>query len=473
MALADRVRTSLALRIYLVGLAQIAVVAAGFLLFVHLNRPPSRDEQEAREDALAARVVGLLADGGTTQRNVQRELERAEDEIGAVVAVVGPSGDVIASTMPRDAPRCHAPLRPPGPPLEPPPFEPGPLGRPPPRGGPMCRVAALPFPGGTYGTIEFRLTRRPAPAFPLGLPIVALVLVVVGVSSWLLGRSLARPLRKLSSAATALGGGDLAARVQLSRSDELGDVARAFDDMAERVTDLLRAEKELVANVSHELRTPLARIRVALDLAAEGDAETARESLADIRDDLDELERLVSDVLASARLDLGQPAGARGVPPLRREQVDLATLMTQAEARFRSAHPGRPLTVTLPDEALTLDGDPVLLRRVIDNLLENAHRYSQAPGDEVSLRARGGDAITIEVVDRGIGIAAEDLEQVFQPFFRVDKSRARATGGLGLGLPLVKRIVAAHGGTIALESTPAVGTRATVVLPLTGSHAGR
>src|SRR6185503_18950847 len=104
----------------------------------------------------------------------------------------------------------------------------------------------------------------------------------------------------VSSTARAFGAGKLDARTGVARSDEIGEVARAFDDMAARVSDLVRAEKELLANVSHELRTPLARVRVALDLAAEGDAEVARASLADIAGDLDELERLVADVLTAA-----------------------------------------------------------------------------------------------------------------------------------------------------------------------------
>src|SRR5262249_22481855 len=150
--------------------------------------------------------------------------------------------------------------------------------------------------------------------------------------------------------ARAFGGGDLRARVGEARRDELGDVARAFDEMADRVTDLLRAEKELLASVSHELRTPLARIRVALDLAAEGDAEEAREALADIAGDLDELERLISDVLTAARLDLGDGSSARGVPPLRREPIDVADLLAHAGSRFRAAHPERTLRVNVAED---------------------------------------------------------------------------------------------------------------------------
>src|SRR5262249_37352495 len=145
----------------------------------------------------------------------------------------------------------------------------------------------------------------PAPPPHFWFPIL-LVLVVVGITSWFTARSLARPLSELTQAASAFGSGQLTARATLDRSDEFGDLSRAFNEMAPRIASLLRAEKELIANVSHELRTPLARIQVALDLAAEGDAESARESLREIAEDLAELERIVNDVLAAARLSLNE-----------------------------------------------------------------------------------------------------------------------------------------------------------------------
>ena len=294
-----------------------------------------------------------------------------------------------------------------------------------------------------------------------------MVLVVVGVSSIALSRSLVRPLRRLSNAAHALGEGDLDARTGVERSDELGDVARSFDVMAERIGDLLRAERELVANVSHELRTPLARIRVALDIAAEGDVELARESLADIAEDVDDLERLVSDVLATARLDIAATAAAPGgIPPLKREAIDLAELVTAVLGRFEGNHPEREVQLEIDPDLPTLDGDPVLLRRVVANLLDNAHKYS-GPDDgaiEVTLSAEGAEVV-LTVTDHGIGIAPEDLPRVFEPFFRADKSRTRATGGHGIGLALTHRIVQAHEGHIGVQSTLGERTRVEVRLP--------
>ena len=124
--------------------------------------------------------------------------------------------------------------------------------------------------------------------------------------------------------------------------------------------------------------------------------------------------------------------------------------------------------MSVPDDLPPIDGDPVLLRRVVDNLLENAHKYTTLAAEPIELAAHesGGDVV-IDVIDKGIGIAAEDLPRVFRPFFRADKSRTRATGGLGLGLALSKRIVDAHGGRIELTSEPNKGTRARVSLPKT------
>jgi two-component system, OmpR family, sensor kinase len=478
----DRLRSHLAFRIYLVGLAQMAVVAMGFVAYARLTRPDF-EAREAKEDAFATAILLQLDD----QEALQGSLESAREDLGATVTVTDPAGRVLATTTPADAPPCVRPRPPRG--GEPPDARSSRGGRPPPGAmgrslddewpgmpgdgpdiqrpprfrGAMCRIAFLRFPGGDYGRVEFRPTRPPRPPSPFGPPVIVFVLVVVGITSFLLARSIARPLDKLSQAARALGEGDLEARAGVDRRDELGEVSRSFDEMAGRVSDLLRAEKELVANVSHELRTPLSRIRVALDIAVEGDAAAARDSLADIAGDLEELERLVDDILTAARLELGA-AASRGIPPLRRELLAAATLLDEAAERFRQIHPERTLETSWSAALPSLEGDPVLLRRVIDNLLDNARKYSETP---IALSARAEESeLVVEVVDRGIGIAPADLARVFEPFFRADRSRTRTTGGHGLGLALAARIVEAHGGHLTLASTPNEETRAVLRLPL-------
>ncbi|MFO0737970.1 MAG: HAMP domain-containing sensor histidine kinase [Labilithrix sp.] len=306
------------------------------------------------------------------------------------------------------------------------------------------------------------------PPAPPMVFVAAVILVVVGVGAFFTARSIAQPLAVLSETSRAFGKGNLEARTKSTRRDEFGDVARAFDDMADRLARLIVAERELLANVSHELRTPLARIRVALDIASEADPKSGAISLADIAQDLAELERIVEDVLASARLSLDTGASSGGKLPMRTQPGDVRALLDKSVALFQLAHPSRELEVKLPDSLGTMDADPVLLRRVIDNLLENAHKYTDKPERKITLTAKveGGKAI-VDVIDRGIGISEADQKRLFEPFFRVDRSRARSTGGLGLGLLLARRIVEAHGGTLTIASVLDEGTTATVTLPVT------
>jgi signal transduction histidine kinase len=275
------------------------------------------------------------------------------------------------------------------------------------------------------------------------------------------------PVRWARLAATRLGAGDLDARAALARNDELGEVGRAFDGMADRVVTLLRSEKALLAGVSHELRTPLARIRVALELAEEGDVATARASLADITVDLGELERLVDELITAARLELGQ--SVPGAPTLRPAWVQASALVATAAERFLSIHPRHRLDAAASDSSGRLRADPGLIGRVLNNLLDNAAKYSAPSAGWVRLAVDGtADEVIFTVEDHGAGIAPEDLPHVFTPFFRADPSRSRSTGGFGLGLSLARSIAEAHGGRLDLASELGAGTRAVLVLPRSG-----
>jgi signal transduction histidine kinase len=304
---------------------------------------------------------------------------------------------------------------------------------------------------------------------PRGFPVeraaafISAWLFVLALAAFPAARALARPMERLTEAARRLGQGDLSARAGLRRADEVGELSAAFDDMASRLQGLVRSERQLLADVSHELRTPLSRIRVALDLAAEGDVARARRYLEEIRIDLEELDRLLGDVLPAARLD---QAGGAGEVPLRLQQVRGREVLDQAVERFRRAHPGRVLRVEADGELPALVADPPMLRRVVDNLLDNAAKYSEAPAPIVLSAARDGDALRVAVRDEGIGVEPQDLPRLFTPFFRTDRSRARGTGGVGLGLALAKRIVEAHGGSIAVESRPGLGTTVEFRVPV-------
>jgi signal transduction histidine kinase len=189
--------------------------------------------------------------------------------------------------------------------------------------------------------------------------------------------------------------------------------------------------------------------------------------VADIEEDLEELERLLDDVMTAARLDLSRGTTGDALPPLRRKLVSARELLDAARARFEKRSPGRQLRVELAPGAPDIDADPTLLRRVLDNLLDNAAKFSE-PSSRIDLNARRDEphgSLAIEVTDQGIGIAPGDVERIFEPFFRADRSRTRSTGGVGLGLALSRRIVEAHGGTITAHSELEQGSRFRVLVP--------
>lgn len=293
-----------------------------------------------------------------------------------------------------------------------------------------------------------------------GLLILTGVLAALAIVSVPLARTLVAPLDRLRRTAEAFGAGDLSARTGLPRSGEVGQLAGAFDDMAARLEGLIRGQRELLANVSHELRTPLARIRFALEMAETGDEEEARRLLAEMGTDVTELERLVEDVLNSARLELGEGGGGL---VLRKEPLSAADLLSKAEERFRHRHGDRELCTQWGDLPAVM-GDATWLRRMVDNLLENAVRHG---ADPITLAAhQAASNLIVEVRDQGPGIPPEDLPHLFEPFFRSDRSRTRDTGGVGLGLTLVRRIATHHGGDVQVSSSPAEGTVFRVHLPV-------
>ena len=317
------------------------------------------------------------------------------------------------------------------------------------------------------------LIARGAQAKPPGWagPVITLVcgLLILVFGAVVTARWIVRPIDRLARAARALGRGDLAARSRLERTDEIGELGHRFDEMADRIENLMRSEKELFANVAHELRTPLARIGVALDLAGEGDAEAARASLAEIAVDVTELETIVDDILSAMRFEIASGKGAVAQLPLRRAHVTPDSIVAAAVERQRSRHRDRPIEVSIAGELPMLDVDPMFVRRVLDNLLENAHKYTPDADRPTTISARcEGTRVVFEVTDRGIGIGSEDLPRVFTAFFRGERSRSRQTGGVGLGLTLAKRIVEAHDGTIEAESVSGAGTTMRVVLPVAG-----
>ncbi|NTX64354.1 HAMP domain-containing histidine kinase [Myxococcus sp. CA051A] len=297
--------------------------------------------------------------------------------------------------------------------------------------------------------------------------VLALVLVVLAGLSVPLAWALASPLERLTKVVGEFGQGRLSARVRLKGRNEVAVLGHTFDTMAERTESLIRGQKELLANVSHELRTPLARLGVTLDLVEDGQPEELAARLPELRRDIGELQQLVDGVLQMARLDLEANQAGQPGPRLQRATLRLTEFLKDAAERFQKSAPECRLQLDVAENLPTLEADPVLVRRALHNLLDNARKYSE-PGSPVTLRAQvDAQAVHLDVEDRGIGISDEDLPKLTTPFFRTDRSRARETGGTGLGLTLVRRIVEAHGGTLSLQGVTEGGIRARLVLPLT------
>lgn len=314
-----------------------------------------------------------------------------------------------------------------------------------------------------YAVASILLSQHPSRKFVLALLLPSLL----AVGNLLLVRSIRRPLAKLSGAAEAFGAGDMRARAGLRRHDEVGDLARAFDRMADDVEAARKAERELLANVSHELRTPLARIRVVHELAAEKFPDVAQRYMTEIAEDLGELERLIDAVIQSARLDLGVDGG---LPSSTLDIVPFAIgeYVEEVARNFAEAHPDRSVAMEI-DHELSTRADRRMLRRAIGNVLTNADAYS-TPKRGIRVVVAKDETerfVEIRIEDEGPGIAIADLPHIGTPFFRTDRSRSRNTGGTGLGLSLSRRILEAHRGTIRIASTPATGTTVTLLLPLT------
>lgn len=284
-------------------------------------------------------------------------------------------------------------------------------------------------------------------------------LLVIGAVGWWVARSISRPVSAVQSAARRVANGDLRARVDAPMTqarDELGQLARDFDLMASRIETLVERQRSVLQDVSHEFRSPLARLSVALELARH-DAGTELPSLARADREIARLDRLIGEVLELSRME-------DQLPGLARSRLDLAALARAraAEAQPEIAARGLQLHLQLA-EGVAVDGSEVLLGRALDNLLSNAIKFS--PRDAplwLRLRKDGAHAL-IEVADSGPGVPAAELAALFRPFFR--GSNAPRAEGQGLGLAIVARVVAAHGGDCLAENRPEGGLRVTLRLP--------
>ncbi len=321
------------------------------------------------------------------------------------------------------------------------------------------------------------LTQRIKLALVIGSVLAAIL--TLAVSGPLLGR-----VGELSRATDRLRDGDLGVRVDASGGDELGRLGASFNAMAERLESSEAQRKQMVTDVAHELRTPLTNLVALLEAARDGVRPVDDELLAILQDEAGVLNRLVDDLRDLALADAGELTVAS-------EEVDVAAVARRAAAGFDPAH---AIVVDVPTEAVLARADERRLGQVLRNLIQNAVTHSSEPGSvkvvvQLSPRPRapreggGGEpnaagsapsdaahprgdrsSISILVEDRGPGIPPDQLDRIWERFYRIDPSRSRATGGMGLGLPVARRLVEAMGGEIRVASEPGRGSTFTVRL---------
>ena len=299
------------------------------------------------------------------------------------------------------------------------------------------------------------------------LLVTGLVLAAIGgLGFWVIRLSL-RPLDAIETTAAAIAAGDLTQRVELAdEQTEVGRLGLALNAMLTQIEIAFKASeaserklRRFVADASHELRTPLAAVRAYAELFTRGAAERPDDlarSMSGITREAERMSVLVDDLLLLARLDEGRP--------LEQEPVELADVVGEAVDAARAVEPNRPIEVTL--EPATVIGDRDRLRQIVDNLLSNirAHAGPDTPVQVTLSRANGTAEIT--VVDSGPGLTEEQASHVFERFYRADGSRARANGGVGLGLAIVAAVAQAHGGDVSAHSAPGEGATFSIALPL-------
>ncbi len=275
---------------------------------------------------------------------------------------------------------------------------------------------------------------------------IALFGVALALAAYPVARRLSRRVETLKQHVDRLGEGRLDIRAPVQGRDEIADLARSFNASADRIERLVDHKSQLLADTSHELRTPLTRIRMALELLRAG----PRPELLDRVDrDIEELDDLIGELLMASRIDAIDSQ-------LEHDEVDLLALAAEEAA-------GRD-EILIRGEAVRVAGDARLLRRLLRNLIENALRHGEPPVEvEVSHDPASGSA-RIRIADRGPGVALAERERIFEPFYRPE-GESNASGGVGLGLSLVRRIAEAHGGSVRCESADSGGSAFVVTLP--------
>lgn len=296
---------------------------------------------------------------------------------------------------------------------------------------------------------ELRHTRR-RPPHDNGVLLAMAALLTILLGCYLILRRMLRPVQDITHGVVKMGAGQLQTRVPIRANNDLGALASSINTMAADIEQMLDAKRQLLLGASHELRTPITRAKVAIQLMPES---ANRDRIAD---DLEEMSSLVTDILESERIKGGHSV-------LNRSEVDLPALLDSVMAELHDP----PLALDIQADLPRLQLDETRVRLLLRNLLSNALTHGAAQQQPtVTLRMRSATARQVEIVvrDFGPGIAAEHQQRITEPFYRADPSRARTTGGFGLGLHLCLLIAQAHGGELLIKSELQRGTVVTAIL---------
>ncbi len=297
----------------------------------------------------------------------------------------------------------------------------------------------------------------------VGAAVVAAVLLTS-----LLSRRILAPVEALTRVARRMEKGDLSQRVQVRSQDEIGQLAHAFNAMADGLAHIEELRRNMVSDIAHELRTPLANLRGYLEALSDGIVEPSPELLRSLHEESLLLSRLVDDLQELALADAGKLT-------LVRQPTALAAIVQQAVNGLlpQASAKGLGIRADLPEGLPAVDVDARRVGQVLRNLLENAVAYTPGGGEAIVTARAAEGAVEVSVRDTGEGIGAEHLPYIFERFYRADKSRARATGGAGLGLAIARQLVEAHGGRIWAESEVGKGSVFTFTLPIAEEEAPR
>lgn len=269
---------------------------------------------------------------------------------------------------------------------------------------------------------------------------------MITIAAYFIIHPLERKLNKMELAVRRIRGGDLSARAQVQGSDEVSQLAHAFNGMAEHIQRLIDSQREMTRAVSHELRTPVARLRFGMEMLADtDDLEQRHEQLQLLDQDVEQLNQLIDEILTYAKLE-------QGTPSLNFETFELAGLLERVRNETQALNTGHIIEVEGGGTDVRIEAEQRYLHRVIQNLAGNAVRYARS-----RVRLSGGikgNQAWVCVEDDGPGIPEKDRVRIFEPFSRLDDSRTRASGGYGLGLSIVQRIAFWHGGSVEVGQSP-------------------